>query len=114
MKPTVRWLRSQCVRFGRHAGWRHASTPRRSQPSPLACAASAWSHKLVPTYPVYWPFYNIEGGVPTGPQASHPTTTPMSSTDAASRDVLKLSLASLSVGWYLVLWTVGIIGCVAA
>ena len=30
------------------------------------------------------------------------------------RDVLKLTLASASVVWYIILWTVGIIGCVAA
>ncbi|KAI0654213.1 glycosyltransferase family 21 protein [Cubamyces menziesii] len=34
--------------------------------------------------------------------------------DPESRSVLKLTLASASVVWYAVLWSVGIIGCVAA
>ena len=38
----------------------------------------------------------------------------MATSDTASRDILTLSLASLSVGWYVILWTLGTIGCVAA
>ncbi|PIL31742.1 hypothetical protein GSI_06446 [Ganoderma sinense ZZ0214-1] len=38
----------------------------------------------------------------------------MATSDTASPDILKLSLASLSVGWYVILWSLGLIGCVAA
>ncbi|TFK90791.1 glycosyltransferase family 21 protein [Polyporus arcularius HHB13444] len=31
-----------------------------------------------------------------------------------SRDVLKLTLASASVVWYVILWTIGLIGCISA
>ena len=41
------------------------------------------------------------------------TTVPMS-TDPQPRDILKLSLASVSVVWYAIIWSLGIIGCVAA
>ncbi len=44
---------------------------------------------------------------------SLPATVAMAS-QSESRDVLKLTLASASVVWYVILWTIGLIGCISA